>query len=73
MAAVAGGGDRALVPLPGSGGRAPRAPCGRARPRPDQPRPPPTQPLLFPSSLFHGWEEEDGSSVNLVRANYSMV
>jgi hypothetical protein len=44
---------------PGSGGRAPRAPCGRAHLRPAQPRPPLRSPLFFPSSLFHGWEEED--------------
>ena len=66
--------SRARAPLPGGCGRAPRARCGRARPRPARSRPPLRSPLLFPSSLFHGWEEEDdGSLVNLVRANYSMV
>jgi hypothetical protein len=50
---------RPRAPLPCSGGRAPRARCSRAHPRPAQPRPPLRSPLLFPSSLFHGWEEED--------------
>jgi hypothetical protein len=50
---------RPRAPFPGCGGRAPRAPCGRAHPRPAQPRPPLRSPLLFPSSFFHGWEEED--------------
>jgi hypothetical protein len=63
-AAVAGGGAR--VPVlprpcapPGGCGRAPRARCGRARPWPARSRPPLRSPLLFPSSLFHGWEKED--------------
>jgi hypothetical protein len=51
--------SRARAPLPGGCGRAPRARCGRARPRPARSRPPLRSPLLFPSSLFHGWEEED--------------
>jgi hypothetical protein len=51
--------SRARAPLPGGCGRAPRARCGRAHPRSARSRPPLRSPLLFPSSLFHGWEEED--------------
>jgi hypothetical protein len=51
--------SRARAPLPGGCGRAPRARCGRARSRPARSRPPLRSPLLFPSSLFHGWEAED--------------
>jgi hypothetical protein len=63
-ATVAGGGARVPVlprprPPPGGCGRAPRARCSRARPRSARSRPPLCSPLLFPSSLFHGWEEED--------------
>jgi hypothetical protein len=47
--------SRVRAPLSGGGGRAPRAPCGRARPRPARP----DLPCAAPSSLFHGWEEED--------------
>jgi hypothetical protein len=49
--------SRARAPLPGGCGRAPRARC--ARPRPARSRPPLRSLLLFLSSLFHGWEEED--------------
>jgi hypothetical protein len=63
-AAVAGGGARVPV-LPHTCAplwrRRPRPSCPvRPRPSPASPtRPPLRSPLLFPSSLFHGWEEED--------------
>jgi hypothetical protein len=63
-AAVAGGGARVpVLPRPRAPPRrlwsCPARPVRLRPPRPARSRPPLRSPLLFPSSLFHGWEEED--------------